>query len=335
MRPTRLRSAVTWLPCISRLEEPAEAEAYLLQAAKEDPALELELAQFYVLQGDEDHGVEAAGRAVDFHRKLLDTNRHNDGVRIRAAKALLLAKDFSDTVALLEEGYRQANHPGYAGMLSEAYLAWWAEIDAQPNKSPDETSSEQLDRLRQALRYDPWNRTAILRLLAATHGSTPMVTPARRIAAPMLAVGDAPATAHLLLGTDALQQGESALGRRHLEQAYELDPRSVEITNNLAWSLAHSDPPDLPRAKELVDAAVKADPKRLPLRDTRGRILAEMGEWKSALADLEQCLLLMKDDPEFHDIVAQAYEHQGLDDMASEHERLARRLRSGPKTPLP
>jgi predicted Zn-dependent protease len=114
-----------------------------------------------------------------------------------------------------------------------------------------------------------------------------------------------------------------------LQQARKLAPESPEIANNLAWVLAHRNPPDFPRAIELIDAAIEAHPDSLVLRDTRGRILAKSGRWKEALDELVPCMPVMKDKADYHDVLAEVYEHLGFSDRAEEHQQWAQRLKAG------
>ena len=58
-------------------------------------------------------------------------------------------------------------------------------------------------------------------------------------------------------------------------------------------------------------------------RDTRGQILAKMGRWKEALADLEAALPSAPRSTELHRTLAEVYTHLGVPGMAAEHRALA------------
>jgi Flp pilus assembly protein TadD len=122
---------------------------------------------------------------------------------------------------------------------------------------------------------------------------------------------------------DAAARGQAEEARRHCEQAYKLAPHLAGSANNLAWMLAHADPPDLPQALTLVNGALERVPGNASFLDTRGHVLAKMGRWQEALADLELVLRERPDNPALHRILAECYRHLGQQEMAAEHQRLS------------
>jgi predicted Zn-dependent protease len=139
----------------------------------------------------------------------------------------------------------------------------------------------------------------------------------------LLAEGKSPAILHLMLGIDQWQQGNKAGGLQHVEQAYLASPQAPLIANNLAWMLANGGSPDLPRALELIESVLKREPKQPRFRNTRGYILAKLGRWQEAVADLEASLADLPDKSLCHSTLAEAYDHLGLPSLASDHRRLA------------
>src|SRR5262249_58618903 len=127
-------------------------------------------------------------------------------------------------------------------------------------------------------------------------------------------------------------RGQPAEARVDLEQAFKLAPDLPAVANNLAWLLANDSRPDLPRALELVNVALKHSPKELNFRDTRGRILAKLGRWQEALEDLEAALPGSPNNPGLHRALADAYEHLGDPAMAAKHRGLAEE-KATPKQP--
>jgi predicted Zn-dependent protease len=139
----------------------------------------------------------------------------------------------------------------------------------------------------------------------------------------MLASGKGTAYAHFALSVDAFQRNKPAEGRFHLERAHEIEPRMPVVANNLAWTLAQSDKPDLPRALSLANLAVEQEPTNPAFRDTRGHVYLKMGRQKEAVADLEAALSRAPDNPTLHRSLAEAYEQLGNDRLAAEHRRIA------------
>jgi tetratricopeptide (TPR) repeat protein len=78
-------------------------------------------------------------------------------------------------------------------------------------------------------------------------------------------------------------------------------PDTLNSMSNLAWCLASIPDGKLRDPQRAVDLAAKAvagDPKNALFRDTLGAARNRAGDWKGAIADLEQAIRLRKtDDP--------------------------------------
>ena len=109
----------------------------------------------------------------------------------------------------------------------------------------------------------------------------------------------------------------------HWEQAARLDPSMPAYANNLAWALAISPEPDLPRALATIDPVVARYPNDPRFRETRGQVLAKLGRWKDALPDLQSALLVYSGSRELHRALAATYDHLEAPGMAAEHRRRA------------
>ena len=89
--------------------------------------------------------------------------------------------------------------------------------------------------------------------------------------------------------------------------------------NNLAWSLANSQPPQLLRAEQLASSAVELAPGRPEFHETRGQILLLQGRHREALPDLERGLQSGGDTSVTHASLAEVYELLGQQDLAEKH----------------
>src|SRR5262249_43935463 len=96
--------------------------------------------------------------------------------------------------------------------------------------------------------------------------------------------GRAVGLSHLLLGSFAHEQRDAAQAQFHLERAFEILPNADLVANNLAWLLAHAEPPELERALGLIDAVVQRNPGNPRFRDTRGQILLKLNRVREALS---------------------------------------------------
>jgi len=173
------------------------------------------------------------------------------------------------------------------------------------------------------LRIDQGNSLLLARMLTASRTDGLLGEAARRALQDMIAVGELPAAAYLLLGTDAYERGERETAERYLKQALRLDPQSAVALNNLAWTLFNSEKPDLNAALASSEAALSLAPNDPHFRDTRFRILARQEQWERALEDLEFCTATMKGDREFHRTAAAVYDKLKLPAPVAEHLRLA------------
>jgi tetratricopeptide (TPR) repeat protein len=199
------------------------------------------------------------------------------------------------------------------------YLLWWDAEEATPRLP----ARERLDVLRQALRDDPWNMEILRRLLLAGRRGDDLADKAHAMVKDMLTKGDVPAAAHFLIGTDYLEKGQIPEARRHLEHAHRLDSRSSDAVNNLAWAMAHAQPPDFHGALELLDAGIRADPSHPEMRESRGYVNIRLKRWTEALPDLELCLPVTKDKAGLHALLAEVYEGLGQAELADQHRRQA------------
>ena len=84
-----------------------------------------------------------------------------------------------------------------------------------------------------------------------------------------LSAGDDPnPMAHFALSNILWQHEKFEEATIPLELAYKIEPKFTIVLNNLAWVLAHQDPPDLERALELASQAVEQSPEDGRYRNT-------------------------------------------------------------------
>ncbi len=302
------------------------AETHLLNAARSRPGVNLTLAEMYRRQGARDLARLHAEKAQRFFRPEAQADIDNNGARIGWAQATMYLEDFPTAVGILQEGARLSGASIYNGQLSRAYVAW-AESLARNPKAP---VGERLALLERAVQLDFGNLNALVRLAAITKtADEASAEKARAALRVLLAEGKSPAIVHLLLGMDAQAHDKVEEARLHYEQAYKLSPQTPVVVNNLAWALAHSEKPDLKEALNLINTVLQRAPNQLRFRETRGQILAKMGQYEEALPDLEAALRVLNGHADLHRTLAETYRKLGKQDMAAEHERLA-----GPATPV-
>jgi tetratricopeptide (TPR) repeat protein len=297
----------------------ADSERYYLSAVEDAPAVRVELADLYALmKRDADAQKQCEAYETACRDKIGRGEELTADERRLAASAARRRLDFPAAEAWLRDGELNT-------VIREAlvllYLEWWDSYKVlDPASKP---TSTHVDLLQKALHTIPWYVPAMSRLLQVARLKPPTGDAARAALTEMIADGDMPATAYLLLGTDELERGNIEAAQRFLQQAQRLDPKSAVALNNLAVAMTQGPEPDLIQAARLADAAVAFSANNPHFRDTRFRILAKLGRYQDAVADLEFCAKAFTGDVEFHKTAADVYDHLKLPDLAAEHRRRA------------
>lgn len=315
---------------MARLEERLgkidEAERDYLAAIEQYPPRRIELVRFYLRHNRRSDGLQQADLAYRELKANYEKRPADATNAVLLADAAVILGRYAEAVDVLEAAQRMfPQESGFRTALCQTWLQWWkSQLPAGDGNPPD----PQL--LENAVRAEPWNLDLLATLMDVLRRKDRSSAQASSVLESMLVRGDAPAVAHLILGTEAVGRGETAQGIKHLELALELDPSLAEAANNLAFTLASQPQPDLPRALQLVESALDKMPENWEFLRTRGQILLQLGRGKAALADLQQCLAINPNEPELHQQLAKAYRVEGLTDLADHHDRIARELSSGP-----
>ena len=305
-----------------------KAEPYLLKAADRHPELLLVLARLARERGNEPGAQGHLDRASGVFRQRAEARLDDPEARLLWAAAAAARPDFAAAVAILEQGLKRSADPRYGPALAGTYAAW-ADGRARDGSS---TPGDRLALLERGLSYDPNSPALLDRLADAVRTGGPEVDRVRSVLQAQLTDGKATPTTHFVLGLDAFSRGRGDEARLHWEQAFRLDPGMPIVANNLAWVLAHADPPDLTRALELADRAVQRQPNNLHFRGTRGVVLMKLRRWPEALTDLEAELAGNPDRVETHLALAQVYENLGSPELTSRHRDRAKAVQK--PTPL-
>jgi tetratricopeptide (TPR) repeat protein len=292
-----------------------DAERRYREAVAEIPAVHIELADLMLQSGRADEARQEWEAFLNFCQAKVDSGQTvDDGERQLAASA-------ARELGRIEEADRWLADATQTSDIKATWVALYtARWDDARAKDPEQSHIELLE---QGLKIDPWSPALLSRILTLARAEGTDGDQARAELRRMIAGGDMPGTAYLLLGTDAFERGDRRTALRYLEQAERLNPESAVVLNNLAWTLLHAESSELQRALSAADAAVSLGPRNIQFRDTRFRILAKMERWQQALSDLEFCAAGMKGDAGFHRAAAQVYDHLKLPDLAAEHRRLA------------
>jgi tetratricopeptide (TPR) repeat protein len=310
--------------------EAEKAIAQIERAVPKQPALLLDLARLQTQAGRTVEARRAAVKAAEFFEARTAADPNQPMNRQAWAASLVLQERYEDAVSVLAAGLNLPDPEPIHKAMAAVYLQWLI-ATTTPDK-PD--AVRQLEFLERILQHDASNERALMMLGSLATAEDESAEQAFELLNQMLARGAAPGVIHLALGTRAMMQGDLEQGLVHLEQALERNPRVPEVLNNLAWALAHRDPPDLPRALQLAETA-QTLANHPETYDTLGTILAKMGRPREAVTQLENALRVLPPRAEIHRTLSEVYEQLGNEELAAEHRQLAEKLESPPPKSSP
>jgi tetratricopeptide (TPR) repeat protein len=307
-----------------------EAEFHLTKAATAAPVFRLPLARVFAIRGNAAKARQEAEVATRFFRDRARSDPTNVPSRLAWADAVTFLEDFPTAVGILEEGQASTNRTIYPQAIARVYVAWY---DVR-KKLTEVPAGELIALLDKGLNHDPSNRDLLNRLIEQLRYGGSGADQGRKSLQELLAKGGtAVGPIHFALAIDARLRGDSDGEKLHLERAFQLDPKTGLVANNLAWVLSQPPNPDLPRALALINVSLDREPNNPNYLDTRGRIYLAMGRWKDALADLEFVLTKAPDTSGLHSALAEVYEKLGHPALAAEHKTIA--AESAPKKRSP
>lgn len=313
---------------------PEDAEAYLVRAVDEHPELLLLLARLAEQQKQPQKAQQRAERARSVFQARAEAQVDDVNARLNWAAACVLlenyrpaqgpgdVRNYSVAVGVLEKGLKLSADPRYHQALARVYTLWADAVGQDPKAE----LGPRLALLERGLKHDPSHIELLDRLGAVLRKGGPEGDQVRSTLQALIADGAGTPGAHFILGVAANQQGRDDEARLHWEQAFRLDPGMGVVANNLAWLLAHQDPPDLDRALELVNLALEKQPKKAAFLGTRGIVLMKMERWSEALTDLEAELAENPKSEKLHRALAEVYDHLGSAGLASQHRSRAEAL---------
>ena len=307
----------------------ARAEAVLRRIAPEYVPARLRLVRLLRIQHHDEAADAEAQLALHDCLAALRDSPEDLTLRLRAADAAELLRDYDQAIDLLRQQAASGRYPGLAESVAMLHLAKW---EAQFGTPEQHQNAEDLGLLFQAFDWAPWNASVIRRLWRIAREETLTGEAADDFLNARLATGDVPAIGHMVLGSAAAQIGDFATARAHLELAYRQAPKLVAVANNLAWTLAHSDPPDLARALEIVDELLARE-KNVDVLHTRGHIYLKQQRWRDAIGDLERALPFRARDAGLHRALALAFGKLDLPKLALRHAQQAEELARDAESP--
>lgn len=265
-----------------------------------------------------------AERLGRVYRGRIADNPRDIEARTQYASMLILLERESEAIDVLNGGLVVAEDPvqiqGLKSAICEAMV-----IEATKIQRIDPSPlglMRGLERLRQAMGVDANNPHLLEAVTQACLRASESKNDELTILREAIVQGIAPDTAHFILGTIALNDGQLDEAQQHLEIAVKNNPNLPGLLNNLAHAISNDEDPDLERALRLSDAAVASLPNHTYLRETRGQIYFQLERFTEAIADLEYALASPELRPQIRESLAVAYDKLGQPEIAQRQREL-------------
>ena len=249
-------------------------EAYQ-QAATKYPRLYLAMANLYERLGRLELRAETLRRSKQEYRQRVKADPNDRNARVIFATTLLQLGELVEAEQVLRTGLRLDPDGPYRLLLAATFVKLFDKLMEKGGRY----QADALQQLRHALEFDPNFSPALNRLLGFAQLDPAAIPEMRDMLKKVLATGRGTALAHLALSNLAwLEDDKTDLAAFHLEQAMAMDAKMPVIANNLAWLLAHGEPPDYERSLRIAQAVVEDFPDNPRFLDTRGNNPCRNGE---------------------------------------------------------
>ena len=301
---------------------------HLEEAANSQPDVRVRLGQVYAMQGERTKAASEWRIAVRQYSQILSEQPDDADARLYLAECNILLGRLDDAEDVLRAVVTNKD-PRLVQKLIALYLTKFDRL-WQQDRSQLETA---LALLLEADQLVPNSPQVLQRMSQLAENSSATRDTLRRLLQRRIARGESPGSVRFVLGVMAAIEGEFETATFHYELALAKGSATMVLMNNLAWSLANSNRPDLDRALQLVEKSLQMAPNHPLVMDTRGQILAKLGRWKDCISDLEKALPSLSDRAPVHETLSLAYEHIQLPELAQIHRRKAEEWRQAAAQP--
>ncbi len=297
------------------------------------PEAQLLLAALYRLTKDERRMQMMAQRAEAYFANQVDVNK-SDKLEDwhKLAESYVLLEDFDQADKVLDRAHERFSQDSTRRMRAEV-LVMWSDHVAQTDPTD---VSRRMKLLDQAFQLAPDNSKVLQRLQDLAIAEGPAAEEAHRQLQQALAEGIAPGVIHFLFGTSAAMKGDDEAAIRHLNQSIQNNPRTAVTLNNLAFVMARAADPDLKKALDLANQAVRYAPLVASFRETRGQILIRLQRYSEGISDLEFALPQITNVDsrlKIHESLEEAYRELGDQSLGDIHRQKAAELKGSKDVP--
>lgn len=295
-----------------------EALSLLQRAANKDAKHWVDVAKFARRIGKLDVSTLAAKNALAYHQRILDDAKDSTSfeelevMRVQLAVSYALLNEHTKAIETLMLGLKSDQPCNVLRQaLSNAHLYRY-QSELERVKDPSKIG---LDDVEKAMFWNPSNPAVadlVSQLMAFQKDQKEQIGAMLR---KQISRGEGVALTHVLLANEAIIDEKIDDAIPHLEIAYRHFPTALNVLNNLSLALATTSKPDLKRAEELIEQAVKLGGESTELMDTRGQILAIAGKDLDAIRSFEKSIALMPSRIRTRERLIELYEKVGLKEM--------------------
>ncbi|GAB5402261.1 MAG: hypothetical protein Aurels2KO_04920 [Aureliella sp.] len=266
------------------------AYAVLLPLASSDPECGYMAVRLELLLGMRNKAMRRGAPLLAALQPVLIRNPQNLLLRLKCNELMILLGQSEEAISLLRDGMLHVQTDQQKLVLSNA-LVKAILSDTKRETRLEGTEADSLRKFRlikeaqDILPNHPLIRQTIPEVCVESYDyNTPDVKAARDEIYASLS----PEQIRFIEGTVAVKRGQIDLAKNLLDSDGTGDENQTPGTlNNLAHAMLQEKSPDLNKALQLSNRAVKAIPGHAYLRETRGQILFRMERYREAASDLE------------------------------------------------
>lgn len=294
----------------------------------ENPDLRIILARlFKVTKNEAESDKLISDLIVD--TRVADDDKSTLAERLKYSEVLVLSSKFQQALELLNNSRTLLEEADEQQTKRWNALAGQSSIAVYDQRLADKQFKdfpEALQLLDSALQTNSVSMSVLERLVTLSCSDSQWSRAADEALDNMLASGASNADIYNLVGSRALETGQTAKAKRYLERAYRLSRKNPMVLNNLALALTRDAISDPERALELTEDALKILPEHPDVLSTRAEVFIAMERWEDARRDLEVSLPKRPQSVNCHRLLAQVCDQMGDNSLAEKHRKLMSEL---------
>ncbi len=242
--------------------------------------------------GQPAEAMDAANMAANLYLQRNAEQGYTLESTLQIVRALLLAQREQQALTIAQSalmGASESDRRVLLTVIAEICASWAARIRQTPTRSEAELATA-VQVLAQGLEASPDNALILDEL--SQFGVQAAPKDVEVILKGLLDSGVEPGLVHFILGTRAIRATppDERIAIQHFRLAMEHNARYPGVLNNLADSIANSDSGNYEEGLTLVNQALLMIPDQPYFHDTRGKLHVKLGNFISAIADFERAM---------------------------------------------